>query len=109
MPGWGLACFGVHLRHPSVENERRFGRTTPPTPPARYVEKIDGVTIVLEVANLRPGTLYVKIGPGFVTRRDGFVPNTELPWYPVEVEAARQVAPRADSRSVQQLSRLWRA
>jgi hypothetical protein len=59
------------------------------TEPTRFVEKIGGVTIVLEVANLRPGTLYVKIGPDFVASRDGFVSNTELPWYPVEVEAAR--------------------
>ncbi|HZI37054.1 MAG TPA: hypothetical protein VFF24_02015 [Acidimicrobiia bacterium] len=56
--------------------------------PTRFVEKVDGVTIVLELANLRPGTLYVKIGPDLVSSRDGFVSNTEMPWYQVEVEAA---------------------
>lgn len=44
-------------------------------------------TIVLEVANLRPGTLYIKIRDPFVYSRDG-VTNLEQPWYPIEVRNA---------------------
>jgi hypothetical protein len=50
----------------------------------RYVGMDGPSTIVLEAANLRPGTNYIKIWAGFVGSEEAGVLNETVEWFPVE-------------------------